>query len=91
MKQEVKISPKTAFLENSKRAGVHQDTVMAPAFLAAVDAALLEYVVGLDTTSPLTAPKIAGAKGVLHELLNLGFERAPQKKGGVDDELDPVM
>lgn len=87
------ITPKLDFIRDSKIADSHQETVLSPKFRKACEVALLEYTLGLSTTTlqsaAETAYKLQGAKDVINVLLNLG----DQHKGPVGpspDNLDPV-
>jgi hypothetical protein len=89
-----RLQPREEFQSaDDKRADVHQEIVLSPRFKEACEVALLEYVMGLSTSSLQTAAetayKIEGAKGVLAVLLNLGDQSKPLIERR-NDALTPV-
>lgn len=84
------ITPKQNYINADDRsADSIQEFMLSPAFKRAAEAALLEYVLGLDTTNPTTAPKLGGAKGFLAVLMDIG-NRKPTGALSMDDQLKPV-
>lgn len=92
---ETSLNPKLDFLKDGKRADAHQETVLDPKFMEAIKIALLSYAMkigGAHTelqSLSTVGLRLEGAKGFIHELINLGKPTKPQETYH-DDELRPV-
>lgn len=85
-----KLSPKFDFLSlRKKSASKWQDFVTQPEMKEVVYAALAEYVTTLDANSPVTAPKMGGAREFARMLLNFGNQDNPVHSSD-PEELTPV-
>lgn len=92
---ETLLNPKADFLKDSKRSDEHQETVLDPKFMEAIKVALLSYAMRIGGSHAelqslsTVGLRLEGAKGFIHELINLGKPIKPQQPLH-DDELRPV-
>lgn len=88
-----KLQPRARFIEDSKRADAHQELMLSPVFKSAVEIALLDYVMSLQTSSlqsaAETAYKLEGARGFIERLLNLGDKTRPLNERKTDELIPP--
>lgn len=66
------ITPKDTFLQDSKRADNHMETVLDPQFRHACEVAMLQHAMSFTPGDQAAIYRLDGAKEVIKILLNLG-------------------